>query len=70
MKLIKVTDTKGKVWYLNPRWIQRISEYGNQTDIEFAIKLRGIIEPFEYHPGLRVKESVEQVKNLLEISLD
>lgn len=67
MKLIKVTDTKGRMWHLNIDWILRISEQEQRTGtyIEFAIKLRGIIEPFEYYMGMVVRQSVEEVQELI-----
>jgi len=66
MKFIKVTDTKGRIWHLNSDWILRISEQGKGTEIEFAIKLRGIVEAFEYYIGMVVKESVKEVEELIE----
>jgi len=68
MKLIKITDSQGRVWQLNPDWILRISEQEQRTgtNIEFAIKLRGIIEPFEYYMGMVVRQSIEEVQELIE----
>ena len=66
MKLIKVTDTKARVWHLNRDWILRISEQGKGTEIEFAITLNGQVIPITYCMGMIVKESVKEVEELIE----
>ena len=63
MKLIKVTDTQGRVWRINRDWILRIIEDGTATRIEFAIVLRNHQSQIEFM-GMVVKESVEVLAQL------
>ena len=64
MKLIKVTDTKGKVWHLNTDWILKIASYGEQTDIEFAILVGS--PDIAFPMGMRVKEPIEVIEQMCE----
>jgi len=67
MKLIKVTDTQGRVWRLNPDWILRITEADPiKTNIEFAIVFRNHGSGVEFTMGMVVRESVERVEELID----
>ena len=64
MKLFRVTDTTGRVWYLNRDWILRISKAGKVTLIDFALNADGLWTGDL--TGMTVKESVTEVKALLD----
>lgn len=65
MRLFRVTDTTGRVWYLNRDWILRISKCGRGTDIQFAM-FNSDTWMEENLLNLEVKESVNEVKELLD----
>ena len=65
MKLFKVTDTAGRVWYLNRDWILRISKARKGTLINFALNADGSWTD-DSLMGMTVKESVTEVKALLD----
>ena len=64
MKLFQVTDTTGRVWYLNRDWILRISKAGKGALIDFALNADGSWTGDLM--GMTVKESVGHVKDLLD----
>ncbi len=63
MKLIRVTDTRGRVWHLNPDWILRTTEADStKTNIEFAIVLRNHQSGIEFIMGMVSNESIEEIE--------
>jgi len=60
MKLIRVTDTQGRVWHINRDWVLRISKEKKGTLIEFALLANGWTG--DSVMTMYVKESVGYVK--------